>query len=99
MSIYEDALEASKALNDHTEKYATMINNIRRICCKTLNIGYKARESYEKDHGGHCFVTPDAELKGQESMAYMILDELGLKIDYWFCGNPILEDKDKNGSE
>jgi len=95
MSIYKDAADATKALAEYTEKYSYMIEEIRRLCVHTLAMGYEAREEYDKEHGGHCFTTPDEELKGQESLAYMILDELGLEVDYWFCGTPILRDKEE----
>lgn len=93
MSIYEDGVTAAKALAEYTEKYSYMILEIRRLCVQTLAMGFEEREKYDKEHGGHTFVTPDAELKGQESMAYMILDELELEVDHWFCGTPILRDK------
>ena len=96
MSIYEDGIKAEKALAEYTSKYSDMIEWVRWLCVHTLAMGYKAREEYDKEHGGHCFTTPDEELKGQESLAYAILDELGLEVDYWFCGTPILKDKEED---
>ena len=94
MSIYKDSIKAEKALAEYTSKYSDMIEGVRWLCVHTLAMGYEAREKYHKEHGEHCFTTPDEELKGQESLAYMILDELGLEVDHWFCGTPILKDKE-----
>lgn len=95
MSIYEEGATASANLVEFIEKYGSIIDNVRRICVQTLAMAEKDRRKHDGDSiDGHCFVTQDEELKGQESMAYMILDELELEVDYWFCGTPILKDKE-----
>lgn len=94
MSIYSDGAAAQRALADYIEKYSSMIEEIRRICVQTLAMGEKARIAQGWENGERCTTTPDEELRGQESMAYMILDELGLEVDYWFCGTPMLKDKE-----
>lgn len=97
MSIYSDGAAAQRALADYIEKYSYMIEEIRKLCVHTLAMGEKARREQDEKNGRlgrHCFTTPDEELRGQESMAYMILDELGLEVDHWFCGTPILKDKE-----
>lgn len=93
MSIYNDGIKAKDALNEYTSKYTHMIESVRWLCVQTLAMGLKEREKYEKKHGPLAH-TPDGELRGQESLAYMILDELGLEVDYWFSGTPILKDKE-----
>jgi hypothetical protein len=87
MSIYEDGAAAAKALSEFTEKYACMIDGIRRICVETLRMAF---ENEQENNG----IITDPELKAQQSMAYMILDELELEVDCWFCGTPILKDKE-----
>lgn len=94
MSIYSDGAAAQRALADYIEKYSSMIEEIRRICVQTLAMGERARIEHDRENGGRCLTTPDEELRGQESMAYMILDELGLDVDHWFCGTPMLKDKE-----
>jgi hypothetical protein len=87
MSVYEDGAAAADALSEFTEKYAGMIDGIRRICVETLRMAF---ENEQENNG----IITDQELKAQQSMAYMILDELELEVDFWFCGRPILKDKE-----
>ena len=94
MSIYNDGIEAKNALNEYISKYTHMIESVRWLCVQTLAMGETARREYAEESGFPCHTTQDLELKGQESMAYMILDELGLDVDYWFSGTPILKDKE-----
>lgn len=94
MSIYNDGIKAKDALNEYTSKYTHMIESVRWLCVQTLAMGETARREYAEESGFPCHTTQDLELKGQESMAYMILDELGLEVDYWFSGTPILKDKE-----
>ena len=85
MSIYEDGLSAAKALNDYTTKYSNVIKDVRALCAKTLRIASADRSEHPGDR--------DEKLLGQELMAYKLLDILGLELDHWFCGSPILKEK------
>lgn len=94
MSIHEEGAAASAALADFIVKYGCMISNIVKLCVHTLAEGETARREYAEESGFPCHTTQDLKLKGQESMAYTILDALGLEVDHWFDGKPILKDKE-----
>lgn len=96
MSIYSDCANAKNALSEYISKYTRMIESVSGLCVHTLTEGERARREYAEESGFPCHTTQDLELKGQESMAYAILDELGLEVDHWFCGTPILKDKEED---
>ena len=85
MSIYEDGLSAAKALNDYTTKYGSIIKDVRALCAETLRMASADRSEHPVDW--------DDRLQGQELMAYKLLDILGLEVDHYFCGSPILKEK------
>ena len=85
MSIYEDGLSAAKALNEYTTKYGMMISDVRLLCCATLRKASADRSEHPGDY--------DERIQGQEEIAYKLLDILGLELDHWFCGSPILKEK------
>ena len=85
MSIYEDGLSAAKALNDFTTKYGNVVRDVRALCVETLRL---ASADCSAHHGDR-----DEKLLGQEIMAYNLLDILGLEVDHYFCGTPILKER------
>ena len=84
-------LEAIEGACDALKSAEYCMSNVRGECVEAIAYAGEVSEKYKSGKLEGWDETDLAKCKGEERLALRILEALGYKIDYYFCGTPILK--------